>query len=98
MWRQPGRNSGFWLPALAIACVLLLACVSTVQVAHSHADAKAGHCQICFNIHSAMPAAGPEAPATTSISQDAQVAAPRSMAPRFWNSPLANGPPSSPLV
>ncbi len=89
------RGSG-WRRWFAIGCVLLLVCGATVQVAHSHSEAKtSAHCQICFSIHSALPAGAPSASVTFRAMQDAPAPKILEIAPRFWNCPLANGPPTS---
>jgi len=42
--------------ATALLCLVLLALLTVVQVAHVHAlDADADHCQLCIAMHSAAP-------------------------------------------
>lgn len=94
--RQVEKSACGWRRWFAIVCVLLLVCGATVQVAHSHPEAKTdAHCQICFSIHSALPAGTPLASVTFSVMQDTVAAQILEIAPRFWNCPLANGPPTS---
>ncbi|HEY0796701.1 MAG TPA: hypothetical protein VGD64_13080 [Acidisarcina sp.] len=91
---RPALARSAAIGCVAVACILFLVFAATLQVAHSHVDDKAAdHCQICFAIHSAMPAEAVTAGFVfTSIEQPAAElihAAP----PRFWISPYANGPP-----
>ncbi|HEY3706254.1 MAG TPA: hypothetical protein VGL22_14420 [Terracidiphilus sp.] len=58
-WFQTGRNHrrlrGFAI-ATAVLCLILLALLSLVQVAHVHSTATdADHCQLCIVLHAAAP-------------------------------------------
>jgi hypothetical protein len=92
---QSGERPAGWMRWTAVACALLLVFAATVQVAHSHANEKAGeHCQICFAIHPAMPA---QATVPRFVFTSTHEAAPEiihAFPARFWISPYANGPPS----
>jgi hypothetical protein len=49
------RSSGFW-PVTTVVCLVLLALLAVVQVAHLHTDqAAADHCPLCIVMHSAAP-------------------------------------------
>jgi hypothetical protein len=46
------------LPVAALVCLVLLALLTLVQVAHMHAlDSDADHCPLCIAMHSAAPVA-----------------------------------------
>jgi hypothetical protein len=46
------------LPVIAVVCLLLLALLTVVQVAHVHPlDTDADHCPLCILLHSAAPLA-----------------------------------------
>jgi uncharacterized membrane protein YqhA len=47
--------SGF-VPAVALLCLLLLACVAYAQVAHVHSNQNdEDHCQLCVVMHTVAP-------------------------------------------
>jgi hypothetical protein len=46
------------LPVITVVCLLLLALLTVVQVAHVHPlDTDADHCPLCILLHSAAPLA-----------------------------------------
>jgi len=48
----------FALPAITVVCLILLALLTVVQVAHVHAvDTDADHCPLCILLHTAAPVA-----------------------------------------
>lgn len=54
---RTSRHRGFAI-ATAVLCLILLALLSLVQVAHVHPTATdADHCQLCIVLHAAAPAA-----------------------------------------
>ena len=59
-----------WRILLALLCVLLVAALGTVQVAHTHADGAANHadCALCATAHISVHTVSSAAPApTTSV-------------------------------
>ena len=79
---------------LAVVCVLLLAVSSTVQIAHSHENGSADHCQLCFSLHSALPATSIQTQVTFSFTAQFAADSLPEIPSRFWIIPFANGPPS----
>ena len=51
------RRAPFGLaPAVALLCLLLLACVAYAQVAHTHSSQNdEDHCQLCVVMHTVAP-------------------------------------------
>jgi hypothetical protein len=48
----------FALPVVTVVCLILLALLTVVQVAHVHAvDTDADHCPLCILLHTAAPVA-----------------------------------------
>lgn len=44
------------LPAVAVLCLILLALLAVIQVAHFHSDpGVADHCPLCITMHSVVP-------------------------------------------
>jgi hypothetical protein len=79
---------------LALACVLVLVCAATVQIAHDHTLTKSQeHCQICMAIHSAMPASSSAAAIAFGVAPTPPSSSESESAPRFWSYSLANRPP-----
>lgn len=88
-----------WRRWTAIACILLLSLAATIQVAHSHADTRAAeHCQICFAIHSALPAEAVATQVVFTRTQEPPAELIHAVRPRIWISPFANGPPALSLA
>lgn len=55
-----GRAKSGTLPVVAVLCLVLLALLAVVQVAHFHSnETLADHCPLCVSIHSATPVAVP---------------------------------------
>ena len=49
------RRAGF-VPAVAVLCLALLACVAYAQVAHVHSNQNdEDHCQLCVVMHTVAP-------------------------------------------
>lgn len=54
--RIHGRAKLRALPAVAVLCLLLLALLAVIQVAHFHSDpGVADHCPLCITMHSVVP-------------------------------------------
>ena len=88
-----GRNP--WVVrATSLICLLLLALVTFVQVAHNHpAATDADHCPICVVMHSAAPVAT-VAPAVVFVRCVAAVPVPvLHLVVRPWHCTLFNRPP-----
>lgn len=50
-------RSGSW-PVVTVVCLVLMALLTVVQVAHLHAtESDADHCPLCIAMHSAAPVA-----------------------------------------
>src|ERR1039458_4758118 len=67
---QRHRANHPWRLLLALLCVLLVAALGTVQVAHTHADGTANHadCALCAAAHISVHYVSAAAPApTTSV-------------------------------
>jgi hypothetical protein len=57
-YRGSSRRKPHAFGAAALLCLVLLALLTVVQVAHVHSlDADADHCQLCIAMHSAAPVA-----------------------------------------
>ena len=53
--RREGRGA---VPLATVVCLILLALLMVVQVAHTHPiDRDSGHCGLCIAMHSAAPLA-----------------------------------------
>jgi hypothetical protein len=80
--------------AVAIVCVILLALVSVVQVAHSHQGVSdSDHCPICLMIHAAAPVLTAVALiALVQIATTAPVLVPQTVT-RPWHAQLFTRPP-----
>jgi len=61
LWAQSSTDRRAKLPALSavmVLCLLLMALLMVVQVAHMHPfDSDADHCPLCIAMHSAVPVA-----------------------------------------
>jgi len=92
-WRV-GDRSPWVLRATTLLCVLLLALVTVVQVAHVHpASVDPDHCPLCVVMHSAAPVAV-VAPALVSVSGSAPTPVPvLNTVVRPWFCSLFNRPP-----
>jgi hypothetical protein len=57
-FRRDHRAKSATLPVAAVLCLILLALLAIVQVAHFHSDPTAAdHCPLCISMHSAAPIA-----------------------------------------
>ncbi|MGA3162408.1 MAG: hypothetical protein ABSC77_14465 [Terracidiphilus sp.] len=57
-FRGIGRRKPRAFGAAAVLCLILLALLAVVQVAHMHPlDSDADHCSLCIAMHSAVPVA-----------------------------------------
>jgi hypothetical protein len=57
-FRGTGRREPQAFGAVALLCLILLALLVTVQVAHNHVtESDADHCSLCIALHSAAPIA-----------------------------------------
>jgi hypothetical protein len=51
-----GRRKPGALPAVMVVCLVLMALLAVVQVAHSHpVESDADHCPLCIVMHTAAP-------------------------------------------
>ncbi|MGA2561075.1 MAG: hypothetical protein ABSF17_15490 [Terracidiphilus sp.] len=82
------------LPLMTIVCLLLLALLTVVQVAHVHSvETAADHCPLCIAMHSAAPVA---VTAAVVILVPMERPAPELSAPnitRHWHPQLFTRPP-----
>jgi hypothetical protein len=82
------------LPVASLVCLVLLALLTVVQVAHIHpVDSDADHCPLCIAMHTAAPVAV-VAPAVVLI--QIETAAPvfePLIVTRYWHSKLFTRPP-----
>jgi len=92
--RQAGEKRGWALRSTSLICLLLLALLTFVQVAHVHpAATDADHCPICVAMHSAAPVSLLVVAATfTRVSEPVAVPLVRPVA-RVWHYTLFNRPP-----
>lgn len=57
-FRGNRRARPFALPLVTVVCLILLALLTVVQVAHVHpVDTDADHCPLCILLHTAAPVA-----------------------------------------
>jgi len=57
-FREKRRTKRFALPVVTVVCLILLALLTVVQVAHVHpVDTDADHCPLCIMLHTAAPVA-----------------------------------------
>jgi hypothetical protein len=57
-FRRDQRAKSVTLPVIVVLCLILLALLAIVQVAHFHSDPTAAdHCPLCISMHSAAPIA-----------------------------------------
>ncbi len=80
--------------AAALLCLVLLALLVTVQVAHNHVvESDADHCSLCIALHSAAPIAMMAALVVLiRLGATAQLAEARTVV-RHWNPKLFTRPP-----
>ena len=92
--RRIGDRRPWAMRATTLLCVLLLALVTVVQVAHVHpASVDPDHCPLCVVMHSAAPVAA-VAPAIVFTTGSAPVPVPvLPSVVRRWNYTLFNRPP-----
>ena len=92
--RRVGDRSPWVLRATTLLCVLLLALVTVVQVAHVHpASVDPDHCPLCVVMHSAAPVAAVAA-VIVSASGSAPMPVPvLNTVVRPWHCNLFNRPP-----
>src|SRR4051794_10230876 len=92
--RRVGERSPWALRATTLLCVLLLALVTVVQVAHVHpASVDPDHCPLCVVMHSAAPVAA-VAPTLIIASGSAPTPVPvLNTVVRQWHCSLFNRPP-----
>jgi len=92
--RGDGRRKAGALPAATLVCVVLMALLAVVQVAHSHPlESDADHCPLCVVMHTAAPVVV-AAPAVVLVKIEARapVYEARAMV-RYWNPKLFTRPP-----
>ncbi len=95
-FRRENRAKSGALPVVAVLCLVLLALLAVVQVAHIHAtETAADHCPLCISMHSAAPV---EASATAVVL--VQIGTPTPVVPvraaiRNWYPKLFTRPPPS---
>ena len=89
-----GKGDKPWsLRATTLICVLLLALLACVQVAHVHPAADGDHCPLCVVMHSAAPVAVVVPPVLVATDA-APVAVPAvPVVARVWHCTLFNRPP-----
>jgi hypothetical protein len=93
-FRSGRRAKPVTLPVVAVVCLVLMALLAVVQVAHFHStQAAADHCPLCVSIHSAVPVA-----ATPAVIVLVQVGIPAPLfkaraATRNWHPKLFTRPP-----
>ena len=92
--RTPRGSKPLALRATSLICVILLALITVVQVAHVHpAATDSDHCPLCVVMHSAAPVAA-VAPTTVFVTGAEPIAVPvvHTVA-RPWHCSLFNRPP-----
>lgn len=56
IFRQKRGAAKFFLPAIAVVCLVLLALLAVAQVVHVHANpTDTDHCQLCIAMQTARP-------------------------------------------
>jgi hypothetical protein len=86
------------MPVVTLVCLILLALLAVVQVAHLHtSDSDADHCPICIVMHSAAPVT--VAAIVVVMVQIGTLTAPveARVAVRYWNPKLYTRPPPDSL-
>jgi hypothetical protein len=93
-YRGSGRCKPHAFGVAALLCLVLLALLTVVQVAHVHAlDADADHCKLCIAMHSAAPVAVMAAAVVlVRIGRPAPLVEARSFV-RHWHPKLYTRPP-----
>jgi hypothetical protein len=93
-FRGTGRRKLSAFRAAALLCLVLLALLVTVQVAHNHlTESDADHCSICIALHSAVPIAVMAAVVVMVRAGDAVQLAEARPIVRYWNPKLFTRPP-----
>ena len=84
---------GSW-PVVTVVCLVLLALLTVVQVAHIHpVETDADHCPLCIVMHTAAPVAITAAVVVlVQIERAAPVFRPRTLV-RYWHPQLLTRPP-----
>ena len=88
------RPKLFALPRVTVLCIVLLALLTVVQVAHVHPfDSDADHCPLCIAMHTAAPVAViATVVVLIPIETTASVFEPRAVV-RHWHPKLYTRPP-----
>ena len=95
-FRRETRAKSGTLPVVAVLCLVLLALLAVVQVAHIHStETAADHCPLCISMHSAAPVA-----TSAAVVVLVQIGAPAPVLPvrvaiRNWYPKLFTRPPPS---
>jgi hypothetical protein len=93
-FRRERRAKSGTLPVVAVLCLVLLALLAVVQVAHFHSnETVADHCPLCISMHTLVPAA-----VAAAVVVLVQVGAPTPIfeertVVRNWNPKLFTRPP-----
>ena len=82
------------MPAVTVVCLVLMALLAVVQVAHSHPlESDADHCPLCIVMHSAAPGVGAAAVVgLVKLEAQAPVSEARAVV-RHWHPKLFTRPP-----
>lgn len=94
MRSRPGRFGPRAFVVVAVACMVLLAVLAVVQVAHTHQGVTdADHCPLCIVMHTAAPVLS--AAALIALVQVAMTAPPVEVRriTRHWHTQLFTRPP-----
>lgn len=93
-FRSDSRSKPRAFGAAAVVCLVLLALLAVVQVAHFHpTDSDADHCPLCIVMHSAVPVAiAAAAVVLVQIETCAPVFEPLTVT-RHWHPKLFTRPP-----
>ena len=92
--RGTGGRKQLALPAATVLCLVLMALLAVVQVAHAHPlESDADHCPLCIVMHSAAPvAAAAVAVVLVQMENPAPIFEARA-AIRHWHPKLFTRPP-----
>jgi hypothetical protein len=89
-----GSGKPWAVRATTLVCLLLLALLTFVQVAHVHpAATDADHCPLCVVLHSAAPVAVVATPTAVSVGSSPVPVPVAPAAIRPWHCSLFNRPP-----
>jgi hypothetical protein len=81
-------------PVAAVVCLMLMALLAVVQVAHFHADqSDSSGCPLCVAMHTVAPATGMAAVVVMVLLGTAAPIAELRALVRFWNPQLFTRPP-----